>query len=474
MEYKTLSCLALTFAGGNFLQAQNLKERAKPNIVVIITDQQYVGKMSYMGDKWLSTPTMDNIARSGYTFTKSYCAFPLCVPSRFSMFTGQYPSSFNVRVNPDKEENAKIDLKGINTVEPLMLANLFNRAGYDTYYGGKVHLPSKKSNEDATKYGFKNVYSVERRAELGRDASSFLATKSKEGNPFLMVVSYINPHDICEFDDFINYDNLSPAKLKTKAEGIKRVRKYVNMAGKYPEQKFYNDICPPLIENHELTTPGSSDYLPGVIAPYTEKQWRMRRWVYNRLTEEVDSNIEPVMEALKKGGFLDNTIIVFTSDHGEMDGAHKHQHKIVPYRECQNIPFIFSGPGILKQYIDKTNVVNNGIDLLPTLCDLAGIAIPASYPGKSLKPLISGEKKKLDREYIFCEGPNWYQVIKQGRYKYTIFESPRNPDMLIDLENDPGELTNLVGNPKQDVLKTQMKEILFKNLTERGIKLNSK
>jgi choline-sulfatase len=473
MEYKSLTCLALSLSGSIFLQAQNQKERAKPNIVVIITDQQYVGKMSYMGDKWLSTPTMDNIAQNGYSFTKSYCAFPLCVPSRFSMFTGQYPSSYNVRVNPDKEENVKVNLEKIKRLEPLMLANVFTRAGYDTYYGGKVHLPSAQSNEDATKYGFRNIYSTERRTELGRDASSFLATKSKGDKPFLMVVSYINPHDICEYDDFVKFDSLSPAKLKAKAEGIKRVRKYVNLAEQIPQQKFYDEVCPPLIENHELTT-SEPNSLPGKIAPYTEKQWRMRRWVYDRLTEEVDSDIAPVIVALKKGGFLDNTIIVFTSDHGEMDGAHEHQHKIVPYRECQNVPFIFSGPGILKQITDKTNMVNNGIDLLPTLCDLAGIPIPGNYPGKSLKPLISGEKKKLDREYLFCEGPNWYQVVKQGRYKYTVLEGPGNPDMLVDLDNDPGELTNFASNPKQAALKSHLKEVLFKSLSERGIKLNSK
>jgi choline-sulfatase len=481
MNYKNLSGMTLSALAGTVACLPTLAQQKtavksvtpqRPNIVLIITDQQYINKMSYMGDPSLNTPTMDRIARDGYTFTQSYCTFPLSIPQRFTMFTGAYPADFGVRNNPKKGNDGSINFEAIAQQQPRMLANLFNAAGYDTYYGGKEHLISPQSNDDAGYYGFKTIYAatMERRQELGRDAVEFLSKKSPKDKPFLMVVSYINPHDICEYDDYANYDNLTPKTLKTKAEGIKRVKQYVAQAGEYPEEKFYDEICPPLPENYPRTY-GEPAGIPGKYSDYTIKQWRMHRWVYDRLTEEADSNIAPVFEALEKGGFLDNTIIVFTADHGEMDGSHGMEHKLAPFREAQNVPFIFSGPGILKGKIDRQNTVNTGIDLLPTLCDLASIKTDGKYPGISMKPLITGKTEKLDRRYIFTESSNWYQVVKDGRYKYTVIEQPGHPDMLIDLNVDPGEMINQVTNPAYDKIRKDLAQKLEQELTKRGIKL---
>lgn len=444
----------------------------RPNIVLIITDQQYVNKMSYMGDPYLNTPTMDRIAKNGYVFTQSYCTFPLSIPQRFSMFTGSYPAEFNARFNPKKDSKEKFNYEGIKAEKPRMLANVFKVGGYDVFYGGKAHLTSPEMNEHPEYYGFENIYSRERRGELGRDAAQFLSTKSPKDNSFLMVVSYINPHDICEYDDFVDLANLTPQVFKRKEEGIKRVKNYVEAAQKnYPTEKFYGDnICPPLPDNFPrmFNEPPS---LPINSFNYTIEQWRMHRWVYNRLTEEVDSDIAPVIDALDKGGFLRNTIIIFTSDHGEMDGAHGAAHKTSPYKEAQNVPFVIWGPGILRGKIDSTNMVNTGIDLLPTLCDLAGIKTDGKYPGISVKPLITGKNENLGRRYIFCEGPNWFQVVKDGRYKYTVVEHPGHPAMLVDLQVDPGEMMNQTVNPAYDKIREELSQVLAKELVKRGIKL---
>lgn len=480
VKYRNFSSLTLlTISGLASCQSTTKLPAAQtvqhPNIVLIITDQQYVNKMSYMGDPYLNTPTMDRIAKNGYAFAQSYCTYPLSIPQRFSLFTGFYPAEYNARFNPTKNSKETFDYKAIEAEQPRMLANLFRKGGYDVFYGGKAHLTSPKTNEDAEYYGFNNIYSVERRAELGRDAANFISKKTSGDKPFLMVVSYINPHDICEYDDYIDLDNLTPQVLKNKAEGIKRVKNYVETVQKtYSPEQFYGaDICPPLPENFPpmFNEPPSLPLNTGFN--YTIEQRRMYRWVYNRLVEEVDSNIAPVIDALDKGGFLKNTIIVFTSDHGEMDESHGAVHKMAPFKEAQNVPFIFWGPGIVESKVDRSNMVNTGIDLLPTLCDLAGIQTDGRYPGLSVKPLITGKSANLGRRYIFCEGPNWFQVVKDGRYKYTVLEYPGHPAMLVDLQNDPGEMINQTVNPAYDKIREELSQILAQELAKRGIKLNT-
>lgn len=442
----------------------------QPNIVIIITDQQQASKMSYLSEPGLSTPAMDKIASSGITFTNAYCAYPLSIPQRFALFTGMYPSSFNLRFNPGKNDRDGIDFDGITAFQPRMMANLFNAAGYDTYYGGKAHLISRETNEDSAFYGFNVLYSAERRGKLGPDAAKFLATKSPEGKPFLMVVSYINPHDICEYDDYVDYDNLTPAVRKRKDDGISRVKKYVGQTKKFDENVFYSDICPPLPDNF-APMKDEPEGLQGKVGQYSNQQWQMHRWVYNRLVEEVDSDISPVIDALEQGGFLNNTIIVFLSDHGEMDASHMREHKSVPYQEAQNVPFVIAGPGIRKGVVDKTTVINTGVDLLPTVCDLANITIPDGYPGISIKPIATGEKKALERKYIFTEGRNWFQVIEDGRYKYTLIAKDGDNEILVDLKNDPGETQNLAKDKKYIKIRERLSSTLKQSLTERGLSL---
>ena len=120
---------------------------------------------------------------------------------------------------------------------------------------------------------------------------------------------------------------------------------------------------------------------------YTQNQWRLHRWAYCRLTEMVDREIGTVLDALKEAGLQENTLIVFTSDHGDMDSAHKLEHKQVLYEESVRVPFIMSYAGrIPAGVIDDTHLVSNGLDLLPTLCDYAGIKTPEELPSITGEP----------------------------------------------------------------------------------------
>ena len=141
--------------------------------------------------------------------------------------------------------------------------------------------------------------------------------------------------------------------------------------------------------------------------------------------------------------------------------------KSVMFEECQRVPFIFAGPGIKEDHVDQSTMVCNGLDLLPTVCDLVGIEIPKGLYGLSLKPYLTGSKSKFNREYIITESFNSFQIT-DGRYKYTIYELPGHPELLVDLGINPEETINFGNNPEYKEIKTYLKKELMDNLSERG------
>lgn len=445
----------------------------QPNVVLIISDQHNVSKLSYLGDEQLQTPNLDALARDGYMYTNGYCAHPLSVPSRFSMFTGRYPADYGVRFNPDMSPDKQVDYNRIAEAYPTALGNLFANAGYETFYAGKEHLPapSQSKNERSHNfYGFPVNITPVVREPLSQEVADFLNKRDPESAPFLLVVSYLNPHDICEFDDYLFYDKLSEKERTRKADKIADVADQFRLAQEkfgYPSAEFYKMHCPDLPANFADTEPRPGG-LKGRTKKYTDDQWRMYRWVYNRLIEQVDEGMGVVLEALKNRGLDDNTIVVYISDHGDMMGAHSMEQKSAPYGECQQVPLIIRGPGVKKGIVDRSSLSNTGIDLLPTLCDFAGISIPEDMPGISLKnTAVTGVP--LPSRYVYPSANNWFQVVGE-RYKYTIFESEAAmPELLVDLEKDPGELVNLVEDPAYANIRAELRAELLENLGQRGI-----
>jgi len=170
-----------------------------------------------------------------------------------------------------------------------------------------------------------------------------------------------------------------------------------------------------------------------------------------------------VLNALREAGLEDSTLIVFTSDHGDMDSAHKLEHKQVLYEESVRIPFIMSYRGVIPQgKVDDTHLVSNGLDLVPTLCDYAGIETPEGLQGRSLRSLARGKDTKEGprkapsqwRDFVVSESQSG-RMLRTGRFKYCIYDSGRHREQLIDLKNDPGEMKNLAEvEDYKDVLHT--------------------
>jgi arylsulfatase A-like enzyme len=437
-----------------------------PNIIVIMTDQQSASMMSCAGNTYIHTPVMDSIADNGIRFARAYAVNPVCSPSRFSLLTGWYPSKIGMYEN----EHVGLEKEKVIDLYANAMGNIFRRAGYQTYYGGKVHMPV--TGPDVHVLGYE-LLTANERDSLATACADFLKNRKSTDKPFLLVASFINPHDIC-FDAIRSAtpeDALARATPPELDEALK-------LPEGVSEAEFFLTYCPPLPDNFQpmIGEPGGIDYLLNIRKfrrivrdEWTEKDWRMHRWAYLKLTERVDAQIGIVMEALRKSGLSDKTIIVFTSDHGDQDASHKLEHKTVFYEESAHIPFIVSYPWMKqKGVVDRDHLISNGLCLLPTLCDMAGIEPPDGLPGKSVVPLIDRQQGAVWPSVIFLENETGF-MVHTGRYKFEMDEMGNNREMFVDLAKDPGEMTNLIHRPEYKPVIDSLRAGLIRHLTGAGI-----
>ena len=401
-----------------------------------------------------NTPNIDRLVNIGTSFTNAYCSNSVSVPSRFSLFTGMYGGQFQIREN--KCEN--IDESVIRKFQSKnALGVLFAQNGYDTYYGGKVHLPlasleGTSKFKAPTAYGFENYYTKNEREGLGLASAELLTDlASKQANsdiwkPFLMVASFLNPHDIC----LESSTNLSSEIISDDLDKVATVQMMRDRIAAIDSIEFYQDYAPSMPVNWDKTVDyPSTKCSKKRFLNYPEYYWRKYRWIYGEMVSLVDDHIGNILDVLDRFEQLkNNTIIVFTSDHGEMQGAHGCVTKSMPFEECQRVPFIIAGTDIKHQIVDGINI-SASVDLLPTLCDLANIPKPDLYDGISLTSLIQGEKSIEDfhekRKYIYLESETFISIL-HNQYKYIFFDKDGQYDLLFDLYNDPQEMYNIASD----------------------------
>jgi choline-sulfatase len=416
----------------------------RPNILLIMTDQQSADAMSWrIGRKYLNTPVMDDIASKGTIFTRAYCANPLCVPCRTSLFTGLYPHQTQVQTNADINKPLAGKIKHMGMI--------FKEAGYDTGYIGKWHMafPIK----DVSSHGFEFMRSIKNNgADDGIPAGTEEFLTIKREKPFLLVTSFVNPHNICEWP--------RGEKLPDGEVG--------------PPPAV--DQCPPLIDNNsqmenepDLLQLMKKSFQSSKLFPvgdFDEKKWREYRWAYYRLIEKVDALIGQVIQALRNAGQYENTVIVFTSDHGDMQGAHGWSQKTVFFEESSRVPLIISEPGKRAKSMN-VSLVNTGIDILPTLCSMAGISLSQTYPG------INVRNEQNPREYIVAENKMIQgeatdgikpepggRMVRSERFKYCVYDLGERSETLVDLQIDPGETVNIAPQEKYtDVLEAHRRHL---------------
>jgi arylsulfatase A-like enzyme len=184
---------------------------------------------------------------------------------------------------------------------------------------------------------------------------------------------------------------------------------------------------------------------------WDEAQWRRYRYAYYRMIEDVDRQVGKLLEALRRAGREEDTLIVFTSDHGEGLGSHRWTGKMMFYEEEAAVPLVVSWKGVTPAgRVDHEHLVST-LDVLPTICDYAGVQPPANMRGQSLRPVIE-KPEQPGHPFVVSEiatgganAPGRSFMVRTARYKYMVFPGPGGGEMFFDLQNDPGEMKNLAG-----------------------------
>ncbi|MBI5818201.1 MAG: sulfatase-like hydrolase/transferase [Verrucomicrobia bacterium] len=422
---------------------------SRPNILLIITDQQHAGMLSCAGNSHLKTPNLDNLARTGARFDRAYCGNPVCVPSRFCMMSGTMPSRIGM------ETNGEIGAEVPQEILHDAMGTVFRRAGYQTVYGGKTHVPGHGKKGRIESYGFDSI-TTDSRDELAVTCAKFL--REKHERPFLLVASFINPHDIC-YMAIRAWKNSGTAPKGARITPLSPPAiQYLDAALQLPagvsEEEFFRSVCPPLPANHgipdgELSVFGDKQagFRGYVRQHWTDRDWRLHRWAYARLTERVDAEIGRVLTALRESGLEKNTLVIFTSDHGDLDAAHRFEHKSLLYEEAVHVPMIVSWKGVTQAgLVDRDHLVSTGLDLIPTLCDFAGVPKPAALKGRSVKSLAEGKPDGHWRNHLVVETQQARLVLAE-RWKYMVGASGEIREMITDLARDAGEMKNLAPDP---------------------------
>ena len=418
------------------------RSSSKPNVLFLFTDQQSIMAMSGYGNNYLHTPHMDRLAENGARFENSYCTAPVCGPARSSFLTGLMPHQTGVIYNGDS----------IKSGIPNM-GDVFRYSGYETAWTGKWHLPysypeirwekgGPRYIENASIPGFDFMptprgtqFRLGSQTDTHVTANAVEFLRRKHDNPFLLGVSLHNPHDVC----WTVRDELGTAPAHV--------------------------VLPPLPPNFDID-PDEPEFIRqcrkrekyGPEIQFT-KGWDKNRWRvylnrYYSLAEEVDREVGQILTELRKQNLEEETIIIFTSDHGEGMAAHQWVVKLMLWEEVAGVPMIASWKGTIPEGTVNSRHFASGMDVLPTMCDYAGIRNAPPMTGMSMRPAIENSSFS-GREYIVTElypDPNKRdmaaRMVRTQRYKYIAFSSGDRREMLFDRELDEAETRNLAYKPE--------------------------
>jgi len=430
--------------GGHTNPAQDASA-GKPNIVFLLADQWRAKATGYAGDPNVRTPNLDWLAARSLDFRNVVSVCPVCTPYRAALMTGRYPTSTGMFLNdaylPDRE---------------LCLAEILKQAGYETAYIGKWHLdghgrssyvpPERRQGWNYWKaaecdhhYNRSHYYageSNEKRFWEGyydafaqtQDAQEYLRRHARDGPPFMLLVSYGPPH--------------------------------------FPHQTAPQNF-------QDLYPTGKIRLAPNVPEAMQEDARKEAQGYYAHCTA-LDGCVGQVLATLGELGLWQNTILIFTSDHGEMLGSHgcPPRMKQVPWDEAARVPFLLRCP---QAYGGRDGVIGTPLttpDILPTLLGLAGVAIPKTVEGEDLSALIRGGRKPWDRAALYMGVSPFSGVTKEYRAlrteRYTYVRGLEGPWLLFDDREDSYQLANRVNEPGSRALREDLERRLSKRLQEIG------
>jgi len=472
------SALASAALASTGAEAGSEPDPKAPNIILIMADQYRGDCLGSAGNQVIRTPHLDRLAGDGVLFNRAYTAVPSCTPARAGLLTGLAPWHHGMlgygRVAGDGRYRFEM---------PRMLRD----AGYYTFGIGKMHwfpqktlhgfhgtlvdesgrvespgfvsdyrdwfkLQAPGEDPDATGIGWNEhragAYKLEERlhptAWTGGTAAQ-LITNYRQARPLFLKVSFARPHS--------PYD---------------------------PPQRFLD-----LYREEDMPAPSRGDWCgrfadrpetpDAAFGDFGTSRARSARRAYYGNVSFIDEQVGIIVDALQRKGLYENSLIVFTADHGDMLGDHHHWRKTYAYEGSARIPCLVKWPSGSRSVLPRGSSLPHPVelrDLLPTFLDAAGRDVPGGMDGRSLMGLI-GEKDPEWREYIelehsTCYEPeNYWAALTDGRTKY-IYNFPTGGEQLFDLANDPGELHELSRESRFQNLLEAWRSRMAAHLEPRG------
>ncbi|QDV52680.1 sulfatase-like hydrolase/transferase [Gimesia fumaroli] len=432
--------------------AEDVKKATHPNIVFLLSDDQRPDTIGALGNKIIKTPNLDQLVKQGTSFTRAVCANPICTPSRAEIMTGV--SGFH---------NGSMDFGKPIKKELTTWSQAMHNASYNSWYVGKWHndgkpvmrgydetlglftggggrwaVPSYDGNgllvtgyrgwifqdDDQNMFPQKGVGLSSNISEHFADAAiEFIERKHEK--PYFLHVCFTAPHDPLLMP--IGYEQYyDPKKMPVP----------VNFQ---PEHPF----------EHGNKYGRDEKLLPW---PRTKQIVQNDLSLYYSIVSHLDAQVGRIVDALKKSGQWDNTILIYSSDHGLAMGSHGLRGKQNMYEHTVGVPLIMVGPGIPA---DKRSSAQCYLrDLYPTSCDLAGVPIPKTVEAKSLKPVLTGDKEAIYDE-VYCYFRNFQRMIRTDRWKLIVYPH-LNRVQLFDLKQDPLEQHDLSQDPQHQQIRDSL------------------
>jgi len=397
----------------------------RPNIIFIQSDSHDGRSMGCMDHPAAHTPTLDALSERGTLFRNAYCNAPVCCPSRASMWSGRYPHEIEAWNNG----------RGLSPDDPTFVTSLQN-AGYRTEIVGRTdhhsgahtlgcwlsawtrsagitrsraHVPHAAVTGEGTRVRLGDWKHVDR-------AAAWIHTQAREGeNPFFLHVGFVHPHPMRGYNTSPHYAALidpTEVTIPPREENEHPVMRYARLV------KGVNELPP-------------------------EDEIRRIRHHYLCMCAEVDEMIRTILQAADDEGLLDSTVVVYTSDHGDVTMEHGQSRKSVMFEGSVRVPLVVAGPGVARGHVADEFV--SLVDVFPTLMDLAGAPHPRGIVGSSLGPLAGGATD-ASRDAAFCQSNGGLvctgnYMLRRRDLKYVAY--PGYEPQLFDLSSDPWEVHDL-------------------------------
>ncbi|HUT34250.1 MAG TPA: sulfatase [Planctomycetota bacterium] len=442
-------------AARHLLGAEDVNQppaRKPLNVVFVFADQWRAQATGYAGDPNVKTPVLDALAKRSVSFSRAIASCPVCSPYRASLITGQYPLTHGVFINDVHLRN-----------EAVSIAEAFKAGGHDTGYIGKWHLN-------------------------GRGRLRFIPREDRQGFDFWRVcecthgynrsVYYGDGPERLTWDGYDAEAQTRCAQAYIRGEGRQRGKPFFLMLSWGPPHNPY-ETAPK--QFRDLYDPAKLQLRPNV-PPAAQARARRDLAGYYAHCTALDSYVGDLLKTLDEAGLADDTLFVFTSDHGDMLGSQGQQRKQRPWDESIRVPFLLHCPALHGKQGREIQQPFNCPDVMPTLLRLCGLDVPKTVEGLDFSgPVVGGAslpREAVEAALIACYAPfgEWtrqgggreYRGVRTVRHTYVA--TREGPWLLYDNEKDPYQLTNLVGRPEaaevQSHLAAELKKLLAQQSDE--------